>query len=397
MPETVLSAEKHFETLRESVWVRFAARHRGHDRARFEDMYSEWWAREVERAANGSPSRAAAPAAFIAEAVHHVLIDDARSRARGLGRSEKGSLEVVDIDDQHRVASGADTASTATYEALVHRVLTLIQGTLSERETRVFVWSYLYLQPSEATASALGLSVPRVKKDRRKIATKVGTQVWTVLAGELDLCAAYDEKSLPAIFEILTVHVEDCPVCGDALGGVRRGALAVFGPEMLVLGAGTEHLTHGLTDLLARVNVWIHRGTETLTAMPPQGRTAAAVAVAATAVAGGAVAVPNAVSPLHRDRARVAAPPAPTATARPVAVVTAAPPALATAPPSRMAAPRSKPSEARPRAQAKAPPTPTAASEPIGFEPQPAATAPAASVATAKPEPPPEEFSFEGP
>ncbi len=139
MPETVLSAEQHFETLRESVWVRFAARHRGHDRARFEDVYAEWWAREVARAARGTPSRATAPAAFIAEAVHRVLIDDARARARGIARSEKGTLDVLDIDDQHRVASDDDVASTASYEALVHRVLTLIQGTLSERETRVFV------------------------------------------------------------------------------------------------------------------------------------------------------------------------------------------------------------------------------------------------------------------
>lgn len=139
MPDTVLSVEEHFETLRESVWVRFAARHRGEDRSRFEDLYSEWWARELERAAAGSPSRAATPAAFIAEAVHHVLIDDARARARGIGRDEKAALEIVDIEDQYRAASSDNTASTATYEALVHRVLTLIQGQLSERETRVFV------------------------------------------------------------------------------------------------------------------------------------------------------------------------------------------------------------------------------------------------------------------
>ncbi len=236
MPQsTVLSAEEHFEALRESVWVRFAARHRGEDRARFEDLYAEWWTRECERAANGSPSRASAPAAFIAEAVHHVLIDDVRARARGIGRDEKASLEILDIEDQYAAAADDNTASTATYEALVHRVLTLIQGKLNEREVRTFVWSYLYLQPSEATAAALGVSVPRVKKDRKKIATKVGAEVWSVLAGELDLCAAYDEKSLPAIFEILTIHVEDCPVCGSALGGVRRGALAIIGPEVLVL------------------------------------------------------------------------------------------------------------------------------------------------------------------
>src|SRR3954465_4193898 len=131
MPNTVLSVDEHFESLRESVWLRFAARHRGQDRARFEDLYAEWGTREVERAAKGSPSRAAAPAAFIAEAVHHVLIDDARARARGLGRDVKGSLELVDIDDQLGAVAADDTAGAAVYEALVHRVLTLVRERLS--------------------------------------------------------------------------------------------------------------------------------------------------------------------------------------------------------------------------------------------------------------------------
>lgn len=398
---TVLSAEEHFETLRESVWARFAARHRGQDRSKFEDLYAEWWAREVERAANGTPSRATAPAAFIAEAVHHVLIDDARARARGLGRGEKGSLEFVDIDDQYRTAAPADTASTATYEALVHRVLTLIQGRLSERERRVFVWSYLYLQPSEAAATALGLSVPRVKKDRKKIATKVGGEVWSVLAGELDLCAVYDEKSLPAVFEILTTHVEDCPVCGEALGGVRRGALAVIGPELLVLGAGAEHVTHGLSDLLARLNLLIHRGTETFTALPPQGRTAAAVAVAATAVAGGAVTVPDVTGP---DRAappkreeRVLRPSTPK-----LKVARTMPTPVPTAEPTRTAAPKT--SSARPRRKEASPsaPEPSATQEPIAFEAAstpPPPPPPASAIESAQPAPPPasDEFGIEGP
>ena len=40
--ETVLSAEEHFEILREAVWVRFCARHRSADRERFDDLYAEW-------------------------------------------------------------------------------------------------------------------------------------------------------------------------------------------------------------------------------------------------------------------------------------------------------------------------------------------------------------------
>ena len=40
--DVVLSAERHFEGLREAVWVRFCARHRASDRDRFDDLYSEW-------------------------------------------------------------------------------------------------------------------------------------------------------------------------------------------------------------------------------------------------------------------------------------------------------------------------------------------------------------------
>lgn len=298
----VLCAEEHFESLREAVWVRFCARHRGRDRDHFEDLYAEWWTREVERAAKGSPSRAAAPAAFVAEAVHRVFIDDTRARARGLARDDKGALEVVDLDAQLDAAAGSDTAGQAGYEALAHRVLTLVRGRLSERELRVFVWSYLYLQPTEKTADALGLSLPRVKKDRKRVAGKIGEEVWQVLNGELDLCAAYEEKSLAAIFEILTVHVEDCPTCATALGGMRKGALAVVGPEALVLGTATEGATHVLSDLAhsvaVRVHGMLHRGAEAMTAVPPSGRTAAAVAVAATVVAGGAAQV----APVRHDK-----------------------------------------------------------------------------------------------
>src|SRR3954463_9043264 len=113
MTEVVLNAEAHFATLREAVWSRFKARHGLYPEARFDDAYAEWWTRELERAATGRPSRATAPAAFVAEAVHRVLIDEARARARGLARDEKSTLEVVDLDDQHDVADTDDTATMA--------------------------------------------------------------------------------------------------------------------------------------------------------------------------------------------------------------------------------------------------------------------------------------------
>jgi DNA-directed RNA polymerase specialized sigma24 family protein len=401
----VLSVEHHFESLRESVWVRFCARHHASDRERFEDLYAEWWARESERAAAGAPSRAAAPAAFIAEAVHHVLIDDARARARGLGRDAKKSLELVDLEDQLGAAAADDTAGAAAYETLVHRVLTLVRGRLTERETRVFVWSFLYLQPSETTARALGLTIPRVKKDRRRITAKIGEEVWAVLAGELDLCAAYDERSLPAIFELLTVHVEDCPVCSATLGGVRRGALAVVGPELIAVEAST-HAVSGLADtVVSRIHGLLHRGAEAVVAVPPNGRTAAAVVVAATAVAGGAATVVPRVGhkpePRHRHAQRAAPRPAriargPAATAPPVA--TQLPHVAATAAASK------PPRAARRRAPA---PTVSPAREPISFErqaPSSASTHPEAAQTAAAPPPSTssssaasKEFGFEHP
>jgi RNA polymerase sigma factor (sigma-70 family) len=399
--ELVLSAERHFETLREAVWVRFCARHRATDRDRFDDLYAEWWAREVERAARGRPSRATAPAAFIAEAVHRVLIDDARARARGLAREAKGSLEVVDIDGQLGAAAADDTEASATYEALVHRVLTLVRGRLSERETRVFVWSFLYLQPSEETAKALGLSLPRVKKDRKRIAAKVGEQVWAVLAGELDLCAAYDEKSLPAIFEILTVHVEDCPVCSAALGGVRRGALAVVGPELIAVEASTHALADVFDSLLSRLSGLVHRGAETLTTLPPNGRTAAAVAVAASAVAGGAATVVPRIDhkpdPKPREARKQAGPAAPAARA----VVKPAPPSATSPPPAaNTPAPRA-PARRNSRRRGAATASPR---DEITFERQAPSTSGTATQTTAPPPPSSpsssaaeKEFSFEQP
>ena len=330
MTEIVLRAEEHFEGLRDAVWSRFTARHGLYPRDRFEDAYSEWWTREVERAADGRSSRAAAPVAYVCEAVHRVLIDEARARARGLARDEKAALEMVDLDDQVDVAHHDDTLSAAHYEALVHRVLHLVRERLTDRELRVFVWSFLYLQTSERTAAALGLSEPRVKKDRKKVATKVGAEVWSVLSGELSLCAAYDDKRLQAVFELLTDHVEDCPDCSVVLGGVRRGAVAAVAPvELLLLGDAP----FGWFDaLVAKVTGAAHRVGEATVSMPPAGRATAAVAAVAVTVGGGAAVVP-------RSEATAVEPPA--------VVATPAAPAASPAPPVPTVAPEAGPSPQR--------------------------------------------------
>src|SRR4051812_1838008 len=109
MTEVVLSVDVHFEALRDPVWTRVRARHGTGTRDRFDDAYAEWWTREVERAAAGRPSRAAAPVAFVTEAVHRVLIDEGRALARGLARDEKAGLDLVDLDDQWHVEATDDT------------------------------------------------------------------------------------------------------------------------------------------------------------------------------------------------------------------------------------------------------------------------------------------------
>jgi hypothetical protein len=409
MTDVVLSADEDFERLREAVWRRLCARDGFCTRERFDEAYAEWWTREVERAAHGKPSRAAAPVAFVAESVHRVLIDDARARARGLSRDEKNSLEILDLDSQVNAAAQQTTADQASYEALVHRVLTLVQGELTDRELRVFVFGFLYMKTTGETARALGLSTPRVKKDREKIARKIGERVWEVLSGELDLCAAYDSKQLGAIFELLSVHVEDCPTCSAALGGVRSGALVVVPPaEILALSGSGEGamdaLSHAVDSIAARFTGIAHRVSETMASMPPGGRTAAAVAVAASAVAGGAVTVtkPDHRPPKAHERAVRKPPSEPQRVAQtsssPVApsstVVRAVPTAVAVRRTSRPAttqptrAVRLREQRARQRRiqrqrRARATPTPETREAVGGFEqqaPAPATAAPSSGV-----------------
>src|SRR3954447_5124766 len=238
---TELDATRDFDALRERVWVRVRARNAGLDRDRFEDGYAEWWAREVARALSGKPSVADAPAAFVAEGVHRVLIDESRALARGLARgAEKAAHMMVDIDDQHDLACVETTPAQAAYEDLAHRVLLLVRDRLSARELRVFVWTYLYLRSTPETARALELSEPRVKKDRKKVAAKVGAEVWALIGESLAVCPEYSEQRMTAAFEVFVLHAEDCPDCSAAVGGLREGALAIVGPiELVALGGAT--------------------------------------------------------------------------------------------------------------------------------------------------------------
>lgn len=305
----MLSAETHFAALREPVWRRFHGRHPVYTRDRFEEAYAEWWTRELERGAAGQPSRPSAPVAFVAEAVHRVLIDEGRAMARGLARGEeKQGLEVVGLDERLDLAGEADeTLTDARYRLVVHRILDLVRERLTTRELQVFIFSYLYMQTTSLTARSLGMSLPRVKKDRQKIAGKVGEEVWSILGSELDLCSAYEERHLPAVLELLTLHVDGCPRCREALRGVRREAFAVAGPvEVLALGGVAGTGSAGLLDhVVARVSGWVHRAAEVTASVPPGGRTAATVTVVAAAAVGGGVAVERSVSP-ERPEARSA-------------------------------------------------------------------------------------------
>jgi len=135
---TSLQAEEHFETLREPVWARFRARNPRITRDAFEDLWQDFWTREVERALAGRPSQAAAPVAFLAEALQRIVIDDLRARARGVARSEKSGLQFTDLEDQTHLGARDDTAADGRYVAVVHRVLDLVRGRLTDRELKVY-------------------------------------------------------------------------------------------------------------------------------------------------------------------------------------------------------------------------------------------------------------------
>jgi RNA polymerase sigma factor (sigma-70 family) len=377
MSEVMLRAEEHFESLRGPVWARFRSRHPLFSRDRFDDAYQEFWARELERAWDGRSSAASAPVAFVAEAVHRVLIDEGRARARGIARDEKHRLEVEGLDDHLDVAGRDDTAAGAHFEAIVHRVLGLVRERLTERELQVFVSSFLYLRSTEQTAAALGLSAPRVKKDRKRIAAKCGEAVWPVLAAELGCSAAASEKGMAAAFEVMTDHVESCSSCA----GLRRGAMAVVGPvELLALAPvpGGEVLD----VLTARVFELAQRLTELATTVPPSGRSAAVAGVAAAALAGTGVTAERTAEPQAPAPARAAPPQKRPGAARPIRV-------QRTTRPRRVARlPQAQPAPPAPQAQpAPAPATPA----------PPAVQPPRATAARSAPESRPGEFGFEQP
>ena len=291
--DVVLDATRHFESLRTSVWNRLRGRHGALLRDRFEDAYSEWWAREVERAAAGRPSRAAAPVAFVTESVHRVMLDDVRARARGLPRGDKAALQVMQLEALLDAGAEDDTEAQARYEALAHRILALVRHRLTSRELRVFVCTFLYLQSTDATARLLDLSPPRVKKDRAKAATKLGDEVWELVAAELDVCPAQADRDLSAVFEVLADHVEGCTACAPAFGRLRSGALAAVAPiELLTLSAGGGGGAGSLVDwvygrLVGVSSRWPGAGI----GVSSGGRAAASAAVAASLVAGGGAAV----------------------------------------------------------------------------------------------------------
>ena len=361
------------------------------DRDRFDDAYAEWWSREVERSAVGRPSRAGSPVAFVTEAVHRTLLDDLRARARGLSRgTEKSSLQLVDIDDQLDIEAAEVTPAQAAYEALAHRVLNLVQDRLSAREMAVFTWTYLYVHSTPATAAGLGLSEPRVKKDRKKIAGKIGEEVWAAIGAELQLCEEYTEQRVAAAFEVFAAHAEDCPACSASVSGLRAGALAILGPiELLALdGAGRGPVSDLVDSGLARLTGLLHRATETAMALPVSGRATAAVMLGAVAFAGGTAALP--------ERAEPAKPVRPIATAGPSPRPSATPSTqkLEATPTPRPGRPRPKPrASVHRRAAAAATPMPTPTATPQITTPSPGPT-PAASQPPASPS---GEFTFETP
>ena len=362
---TALRAEEHFESLREPVWARFRGRNPSTSRETFEDLWQTFWARELERAAAGRASEAAAPVAFVTEALQRLAIDDLRARARGVSRDQKQEIAVGDLDEHAEQSSGDDTAADGRYVAVVHAVLDLVRGQLSDREMRVFSASFLYGLSTPAAAAALGLSEARVKKDRGRILAKVGASVWPLLAEELG-CEAGRAADLGAGFEVMSDHVEDCEACS----GLRHGALAVLGPLAMVTPSGWFDVC------AARFYGAVHR----VSTLPPTGRGVAVAGLAAAAVAGGSATV---------------APPAPESrAARPAAGATPEPRPVATAAPSRTPAARS-PRRTKRSTKPKPAAAPVATAQPPLRAPPPVATAPSAPAAQPAATAAPGEFGFE--
>lgn len=382
-----LDAARHFEALRAPVRHRLRAQHRALCAERFDDAYSEWWAREVERAAAGRPSRAAAPVAFVAESVHRVLVDEARGRARGLPRGEKAALRITQLEALTDAGAVEDTEAQARYEALAHRILDLVRHRLTARELRVFVCTFLYLQSTDATARQLGLSRPRVKKDRVKAAAKLGDEVWDVVVGELDVCPAHDDRDLPAVFEALADHVEECDACAPSFRGLRSGALAVLPPVQLLAPTSDAGTAGPLAWLYDRLLEAYARWSTALAALPAGGRAVTTAVVAATAVAGGGAAAVVTVAAADRpsDPSAVVASPSTTPVgASPVPAV------------GRAAERSSGRRDTRPSSRRRRPER-SAASRPAAIPaPTPTAATPAPTPA-APPEPPVQRFEAPAP
>ena len=207
------------------------------------------------------------------------------------------------------------------------------------------------------------------------------------------------------------MHVEDCPICAAALGGVRRGALVIVPPvEALAIESTTHAFSHLVENVTMRFSGAAHRVAETVATMPPSGRTAAAVAVAASAMAGSAVTVTKAPfagsggkdRPAASQRAadrRAAPTPAPTPALTPPVSAT---PATTPLPPAQAApAPTATPAPERRRESFAPTPAPTVAATrdeptferqaPAPVTPPPTAPPPAAPA----PPQPSRDFGFE--
>src|SRR5688500_17302472 len=86
-----LSAERHYESLRDAVWLRLVAEDPRMPWASFEDTYQEAWAWVATQESDVLVD-SGSPVAYLAQVVRRRYVDELRSRRRGIGRNGKAPV-----------------------------------------------------------------------------------------------------------------------------------------------------------------------------------------------------------------------------------------------------------------------------------------------------------------
>jgi DNA-directed RNA polymerase specialized sigma24 family protein len=297
-----LRADRHYESLRDAVWLRLVADDPRMPWAAFEDAYQEAWAWVCaqERCGREVVVDSGSPIAYLAQVVRRRYVDEIRARRRGVGRHGEGPvLELLDDHAERVAAPGTDDADEAREaRRAVSAIYLLARERLSARELQAFALSYVLEMPPRDAAQAMGVSAKRFRNLRWDGWRKVGHEVVSLLEGRLHWCASDEAAELraralagdPQAAGPLRVHLACCAECSHSVASARRAAAAVLPLPMVLSGlpAG-ERIAALLDSVWATVTKPAVRVSEWAAAAPPSGRATAVLAVVAASAGGGAV------------------------------------------------------------------------------------------------------------